>query len=96
MMKALSASRAASGVLSRAVSYRFCLFGWAPLDPRKHITMNHNHHNMYLDLYEYGQYPDWVHIHSVPARTYEPVVIDTLVAALNQRLVLHSSFRAAA
>lgn len=89
MIKALTSAKMASAVLNRAVSYKFCMFGWAPLDPRKHITMNHNHHNMYLDIYEYGQYPDWVHIHSVPARTYEHLVVDHLVTALNQRLVRH-------
>jgi hypothetical protein len=86
MQRAVSTSRIASTLFSRAVSYSFC-YGFAPLDPRKHTTMNHAPHNMYLDLWEYGQYPDWVHISSVPARTYETQVVNTVVATLNAKYV---------
>jgi hypothetical protein len=82
MHKAVSTGLLARNIFSRAVSYRFCV-GWAPLDPRKHTTMTHNNNNMYLDLWEFGQYPDWIHITSVPARTYQPQLLTTLAAALN-------------
>jgi hypothetical protein len=58
------------------------------MDPRKHTTMNHNPHAMYLDLYEYGHYPDWVHICSQSPRTYEPQVLSLLASALSARYVL--------
>jgi hypothetical protein len=44
----------ASKLMTRAVVYNFNVNGWAPFDPRKHTTMNHNVHDMYMDLYEYG------------------------------------------
>jgi hypothetical protein len=43
--------------MTQAVVYNFNINGWAPLDPRKHITMNHNIHDLYLDSWEYGHYP---------------------------------------
>lgn len=88
-----SASRVASNVFNRAIAYRFCV-NFAPLDPRKHITMNHNHHNMYLDTYEYGQYPDWVHPCSIAPRTYESNVVNILAQSLSDHLVRFSSTRA--
>ena len=81
-MRAINPSRIASSIFARANVYHFNV-NWAPLDPRKHITMNHNLHNMYLDQWEYGKYPDWVHIHSVAARTYEPQVLNLLASTLN-------------
>ena len=45
--------------------------------------MHHSFNTMYLDLWEYGQYPDWVHISSVPPRTYEPQVLAITANALN-------------
>jgi hypothetical protein len=86
MHRVIISSKITSSIFKRAVSYNFC-YGFAPLDPRKHTTMNHSPHNMYLDLWEYGQYPDWVHIHSVPARTYENQVIDTIVSLINAKHV---------
>lgn len=86
MNRAITTAKITGGIFRRAVSYNFCI-GWAPLDPRKHTTMSHNTNNYYLDLWEYGNYPDWVHISSVPARTYEPQVVNTIVATLNSRYV---------
>lgn len=56
MMRAVKLTGLSS--LLRKTKFGFCLNGMALLDPRKHNTMNHNHHNMYLDIYEYGQYPE--------------------------------------
>jgi hypothetical protein len=81
-MRAVSAFRVGSSIFAKANAYAFCL-NFAPLDPRKHTTMNHNIHNMYLDLWEYGQYPDWVHICSVPARTYEEQVLQITAKTLS-------------
>ena len=85
MRSLLSTSR-----LTRSLLYRspasFCV-EWAPLDPRKHNVMNHNPHNMYLEVYEYGHYPEWVHISSVASRAYEPHVLTVLAQSLSARLV---------
>lgn len=81
-MRALNPAKIANNIFKRANSYRFCVH-WAPADPRKHVTMNHNVQNMYLDLYEYGEYPDWVHNCSVPARTYEPQVVNIIASTLS-------------
>ena len=86
MQRVIRTSKITSTIFNKAVSYNFC-YGFAPLDPRKHTTMNHAPHNMYLDLWEYGQYPDWVHIHSVPSRTYENHVVNTIVPQLNAKYV---------
>jgi hypothetical protein len=86
MRTTLSTSRLATNLLSRAVAFSFC-YNWAPLDPRKHTTMNHNPHNMYLDLYEYGEYPDWYHVCSTAPTTYQPKVIDIIVSTINARYV---------
>lgn len=48
----------------------FCLFK-AYLDPHKHNTMNHNIHNVYIELYDTGVYPELVVNQSEPSRTYE-------------------------
>ena len=85
MMRAVNASRITAGVVRQAVAYRFSVNGFAPLDPRKHNTMNHYVHNMYLDLYEYGKYPEWVHICSVAPRTYESQVLNIVSKTLNER-----------
>ena len=86
MNRAITTAKITGGIFRRAVSYNFCI-GWAPLDPRKHTTMSHNTNNYYLDLWEYGHYPDWVHLNSIPARTYEPQVVNTIVTTLNSRYV---------
>lgn len=79
MLKAtLKSSSLASQLMSKAVVFGFCI-NWAPLDPRKHTTMSHNMHNMYIDLYNFGQYPDWYHVCSTAPKTYEPQVISLVV-----------------
>jgi hypothetical protein len=88
----LRTSSVASNLLCQAVAFKFC-YNWAPLDPRKHTTMNHNPHNMYLDIYEYGQYPDWYHVCSTAPKTYQPQVINIIVATLNARYVSDHSCR---
>jgi hypothetical protein len=87
MQSSVKVSRVASGLLRQAVAFKFCV-DWAPMDPRKHTTMNHNPHAMYLDLYEYGHYPDWVHIGSQAPSTYQPQVLAILAATLSARYVL--------
>lgn len=87
MQSSVKVSRLASGLLRQAVAFKFCV-DWAPMDPRKHTTMNHNPHAMYLDVYEYGHYPDWVHICSKAPSTYQPQVLSILAAALSARYVL--------
>jgi len=49
-MNKIISTRLGHILLNKTISYKFC-YNWAPLDPRKHNTMNHNVHNMYLDLY---------------------------------------------
>jgi hypothetical protein len=39
-----------------ALAFGFCL-NKAHLDPYKHTTMNHSPHNMFVDLYDFGEYP---------------------------------------
>ena len=80
--------------MRQAVVFNFSANGWAPMDPRKHTTMNHNPHNMYLDLYEYGHYPDWVHVCSKAPSTYQPQVLSILAATLSKRYVPASPPRA--
>jgi hypothetical protein len=87
MMKStVRTSGVAARLLQQAVAFRFC-YNWAPLDPRKHTTMNHNPHNIYLDLYDYGHFPDWYHVCSTAPKTYQPQVVALLVSALNARYV---------
>ena len=81
-MRAINPSRLASNIFQRANKYSFCV-GFAPADPRRHTTMHHSVNNMYLDLWEYGHYPDMVYNCSVPARTYEPRVVDIIASTLN-------------
>lgn len=92
MKTTLRTSKVASNLLCQAVAFKFC-FNWAPLDPRRHTTMNHNPHNIYLDLYEYGEYPDWYHVCSTAPKTYQPQVVNVLVATLNARYVCSPSLR---
>lgn len=86
MKSTVRTSGVAARLLQQAVAFRFC-YNWAPLDPRKHTTMNHNPHNVYLDLYDYGHYPDWYHVCSTAPKTYQPQVVALLVSALNTRYV---------
>lgn len=64
----------------------FCVFrGY--LDPHRHNTMNHNPHNVYIDLWDVGQYPEVVDMSSKPSRLYEPIVIDIAVEVFNNAYV---------
>ena len=81
-MRAINPARITTSIFQRANKYHCCV-GWAPADPRKHTTMHHSINTMYLDLWEYGHYPDWVHISSVAPRTYEPQVLTITANALN-------------
>lgn len=69
-----------------ALRFGFC-FNKAHLDPYKHTTMNHNPHNMFIDLYDIGEYPEVILPSSIPARTYQPVVVSTTVDIFNKRFV---------
>lgn len=69
-------------LIKRSVAYRptaqFCIYkGY--LDPHKHNTMNHNIHNVYIELYDTGVYPEWVVNQSEAARTYEPQAYSLVV-----------------
>ena len=92
MMRALKMSGCTS--LLRQTKYGFCLHGFALLDPRKHNTMNHNISNMYLDVYEFGQYPDIIELHSIAPRTYEAQILEIVSASLSERTVTLTSPRA--
>ena len=79
MLKAtLTSSSLASQLMNKAVVFGFCI-NWAPLDPRKHTTMSQSILIMYIDLYNFGQYPDWYHVCSTAPKTYEPQVISLVV-----------------
>lgn len=75
-----------------ALRFGFCL-NKAFLDPYKHTTMNHYPHNMYVDLYDLGEYPEIIAPSSIAPRTYEPVLIATVVDILNARYVLSQSIQ---
>jgi hypothetical protein len=77
--------RASYRLLSRSRA-GFCITN-GYLNPARHITMNHNPHNVYIDAYDIGQYPEVVEIMSQPPRTYEPVVAKTLVEVINKKYV---------
>lgn len=66
--------------------FGFCL-GKAHLDPYKHTTMSHNTHNMFVDLYDIGEYPDVIIPSSVAAKTYQPIVVSTAVDVINSKFV---------
>jgi len=71
---------------NNAIKFAFCL-NKAHLDPYKHTTMNHSPHNMFVDLYDFGEYPEVVLPASIAARTYQPIVVSTAVDIINQRYV---------
>ena len=71
---------------NNALRFGFCL-NKALLDPYKHTTMNHSPHNMFVDLYDFGEYPEVILPASIPARTYQPAVVSTLVDVLNKKYV---------
>lgn len=67
--------------------FAFCL-NKAHLDPYKHTTMNHYPHNMYVDLYDFGEYPEIVAPSSTAPTTYQPIIAATVVDVLNLKYVL--------
>ncbi len=69
-----------------ALRFGFCI-NKAHLDPYKHTTMSHNPHNMFVDLYDFGEYPDVILPSSVAAKTYQPIVVSTAVDVLNSKFV---------
>ncbi len=69
-----------------APSFGFCI-NKALLDPYKHTTMSHSPHNMFVDLYDIGEYPEVILPSSIAARTYQPIVVSTAVDVLNKRFV---------
>jgi hypothetical protein len=50
--------------------------------------MNHNIHNVYIELYDAGVYPEWVVNQSEAARTYEPQAYSLVVETLKKVHVL--------
>ena len=60
--------------VAKALTHRpsagFCMYK-SYLDPHKHNTMNHNIHNVYIELYDTGIYPELVVNQSEPSRVYE-------------------------
>lgn len=63
------------------IAANFCIYK-AYLDPSKHIYMTHNPHNMFEDLFSYGQYP----LPTVPMqrqlkRDYIPKIASIVFAA---------------
>jgi hypothetical protein len=92
MLRINQVFKAASRIFSQPVK-GFCIFkGY--LDPHRHITMSHNPHNVYVELYEIGQYPEVVEIMSQPPRTYEPIVVKSLVETINTHFVLLDHYTA--
>ena len=91
-MRAITTARITNNIFQKANAYRFCVH-FAPLDPRKHTTMIHNTGNMYMDLWEYGKYPEWVHIGSTAPRTYEAQVLNVVAATLSEKLVQLTTLR---
>ena len=60
------------------IRFSFC-FNKAHLDPYKHTTMSHSPHNLFVDLYDFGEYPEIIAPASIAAKTYQPVVVSTAV-----------------
>ena len=73
-------------VSNYTLRFGFCL-NKAHLDPYKHTTMSHSPHNMFVDLYDFGEYPEVIIPSSIAARTYQPIVVSTTVDILNTRFV---------
>lgn len=78
--------RATSSLLSRQTSMSFCI-NKAMLDPTKHIYMNHVPHNVYVDYWPMGQYPDLHLLGSVASAAYQPQVTSILLETINSRYV---------
>jgi hypothetical protein len=56
MFKLSPIARIASKLLTKQ-KFGFCI-NHGYLNPAKHITMNHNPHNIYIDAWDIGQYPE--------------------------------------
>ena len=82
-----STARRLLSLNNNAIRMGFCL-NKAHLDPYKHTTMNHSPHNMFVDLYDFGEYPEIVVQASIAPRTYQPVVVSNAVDVINQRFVI--------
>lgn len=79
--------------LSSRPSAGFCLFK-AYMDPHKHNTMNHNIHNVYIELYDTGDYPEWIVNQSEPSKAYQPEVYSLIVDVLKTEHVAISLYLA--
>lgn len=77
--------RAANSLLHRR-TFAFCI-NQGLLDPSKHVYMNHNPHNVYVDYWPIGQYPQLHLLQSVAPRTYEPEVQTIFIETFNSRYV---------
>ena len=77
--------RATSSLL-RGSAFGFCI-NKGMLDPSKHIYMNHVPHNVYVDYWPIGQYPELHLIGSVAPATYQPRAQAILLETLNSRYV---------
>lgn len=69
-----------------SLKFTFCL-NKAFLDPHKHTTMNHYPHNMYVDLYDFGEYPEVILQTSIAPKTYQSVLLATTVDVINAKYV---------
>lgn len=54
--------------------------------------MNHNIHNVYIELYDTGEYPEWIVQQSEPKKTYESQAYSLIVDALKADHVLSYLF----
>ena len=79
-------ARSLLGLNNSLLRFGFCV-NKAHLDPFKHTTMNHSPHNMFVDLYDFGEYPEVILPASIAPRTYQPIVVATAVDVFNVRYV---------
>lgn len=91
MLRINPIARTAARLIKQS-SAGFCI-NQATLDPSKHITMNHNPHNMYVDAIDIGQYEEMVFLSSVASKAYQPQVLAVTAQVLNNRYVLFNLFR---
>ena len=87
MMKLNPIARSAIKVLGFRPYAGFCI-NKGMLDPSKHTSMNHVPHNVYIDLWDLGQYPEIITQSSIAPRTYVDKVIMTIVEAIKEKYVL--------
>ena len=79
--------RTTSSLLTKTVASGFC-FGKGLLDPHKHIFMHHNPHNVYVDYWPLGQYPEYIVTHSVASKQYEPRIKEIILDCIKTKYVL--------